>query len=145
MKKRVLILEEVLEAIKKEVLKSYPYEGCGLLGGKVEEEIFFITKSWAVTNAWPFPEERKRRFALDPKEFLQTEREAKKMNIEIVGIYHSHPNYPAQPSEFDAQNAWEGYLYLILSLISEKVIDVKAYQWRDVKGFEEIDWESVKS
>lgn len=54
-------------------------------------------------------------FAIAPRDFLQVQKQARHQNLQIIGIYHSHPHSPPDPSAFDQAIAWEAYSYLILS------------------------------
>ena len=76
------------------------------------------------------------RYELDPKAMLTADRDARQKGLEIVGVWHSHPDHPARPSETDRTAAWEGWSYVILSVSRDGVRDVRS--WR-MKGeqFEE--------
>jgi len=134
----VIIPKGLLERLKKLLLEAYPYEGCGLLIGLKGMKTFEVQDCYPVANAWPKVEERRRRFAIDPKDFLLAERVAESKGLSLIGVYHSHPDYPAEPSAFDAEYAWEGFVYLIFSLKRETINDFKAFIWKENKGFEEI-------
>jgi proteasome lid subunit RPN8/RPN11 len=54
------------------------------------------------------------RFLILPEDFLQGEQEARRRGADIIGFYHSHPDHPARPSEYDREHAWPWYSYLIL-------------------------------
>src|SRR5579885_3116377 len=53
------------------------------------------------------------RFLITPEDFVQSEREARRRGVDILGFYHSHPDHPARPSEYDREHAWPWYTYLI--------------------------------
>jgi proteasome lid subunit RPN8/RPN11 len=53
---------------------------------------------------------------VDPKDYLRADREARSKGMDIVGFYHSHPDHPARPSEFDRKNAWPWFSYVILAV-----------------------------
>jgi proteasome lid subunit RPN8/RPN11 len=67
------------------------------------------------------------RYNMDPLDFLRAQREFEGSSWEIVGIYHSHPDHPSRPSQTDADNAHEGYSYVIISVEKGKV--AKAQSW----------------
>ena len=70
---------------------------------------------------------RERRYVIDPKEQLATEKELRGTTQEIVGFYHSHPNHPAEPSEFDRSHAWPWYSYVILSIVDRTPAGLRAW------------------
>lgn len=103
----------------------YPEECCGLLlgQGKVIQEIWPTENTWTADfpmdlSAIPpsHPESRRNRFAIAPEAILQAQKYARAQGLAIIGIYHSHPDHPAIPSEYDRAIAWEIYSYLILSV-----------------------------
>ena len=74
------------------------------------------------------PEDRPRRYAIDPRELLAADREASRAGQEILGFYHSHPDHPARPSDFDLGHAaWPGYSYVILSIVDRNPNDLRAW------------------
>ncbi|BAU22613.1 hypothetical protein THC_0213 [Caldimicrobium thiodismutans] len=137
-KKRVILPEELKGAIERWGRTCYPEEACALLIGKREDHTFKIVKIKPVENVWPVKEERKRRYQIDPKDFLITEREAEASGFEVLGIFHSHPHYPALPSSFDEEVAWEGYLYLIGRIEKEGLKDLRVFFFEEGKFKEEI-------
>lgn len=122
---------------------KYPEEACALLIGKRKNKVFEIKMIKRAENVWPIEEERKRRYQIDPKEFLLAEREAEAMGFEIIGIFHSHPDYPASPSTFDFQVAWEGYLYLIGRIERSGLKDLRAFIFNEREGFKEVELKFV--
>jgi proteasome lid subunit RPN8/RPN11 len=67
------------------------------------------------------------RYNMDPLDFLKAQQEFEGSAWEIIGIYHSHPDHPSRPSQTDADNAHEGYSYVIISVEKGKV--AKAQSW----------------
>ncbi|MFN4180196.1 MAG: Mov34/MPN/PAD-1 family protein [Armatimonadota bacterium] len=113
----------------------YPNEGCGILVGKREGEI------WQVLRAVPVPnrnEERSRdRFEISPKDYLRVEKEARRDGLDIVGFFHSHPDVPPFPSLTDAQFAWSGFLTVIVGIFGGSKVRVRAHLF-DGQGFREL-------
>jgi proteasome lid subunit RPN8/RPN11 len=56
------------------------------------------------------------RYQISPQDYLQADREARQAGLDIVGFYHSHPDHPARPSQFDLENAWPELVYMIVSV-----------------------------
>lgn len=110
--------------------ETYPEECCGVLVGRVQPlatvvEVVPLVNVWgrsavtaelATVTAEPRSESRRRNFAIAPHDLLRVQRQASDRHLAIIGIYHSHPDHPATPSEFDQAIAWPEYDYLILSV-----------------------------
>jgi len=71
---------------------------------------------------------RNDRFKMDEREFLRVERQAEDSGYEIIGFYHSHPDWPAIPSQTDLLYAWEGSFYLITSIHEEMPLNSTVWQ-----------------
>jgi proteasome lid subunit RPN8/RPN11 len=70
---------------------------------------------------------RKNRYNIDPMELMRADEEARRSNLNVIGIYHSHPDTPVQPSQFDLEHAWPWYTYMILSVQNREPQDVGAW------------------
>jgi proteasome lid subunit RPN8/RPN11 len=76
------------------------------------------------------------RYELDPRAFLEADDRARAGGREVIAVYHTHPDHPAEPSETDLARAWEGWSYIIVSVREGTVAAVRS--WRLVGGaFEE--------
>jgi len=122
--------------------RTYPEECCGLLLGKLlpDRPLKQVIKIWETLNAWN-PEVgselstvipqlgtgKRDRFWIAPQDLFAAQRYAHDQQLNIVGIYHSHPDHPAVPSESDRLLAWSGYSYLILSVQSGIVSDYRCW------------------
>ncbi len=107
--------------------RAYPNEGCGILLGGFGDEIEVVE----VREGTNLRENRARdRYILDPKEILQAEKDARERSIEVVGFWHTHPDHPAQPSQYDADHAWPEYVYVIMAIHSGSQADVNAFVLR---------------
>lgn len=105
---------------------GYPDETCGLLLGLNEGSCCSVLSQYPARNL--NHERAKDRFELDPLDFLAAEEAAVTGGIQVVGVWHSHPDHPARPSETDRQWAWPGWSYLILSVTAGGVVDLRS--WR---------------
>lgn len=119
--------------------RCYPEECCGLLLGRDKQ----VLRVWQTENSWTTdfgdrlpptltqptanPPSRLNRFAIDPKEMLAAQKFARTQNLSIIGIYHSHPDHPAIPSESDRAIAWDIYSYLIMSVTSQNVAATRSW------------------
>ncbi len=128
-----------LAELKSMALAGYPLETCGLLLGVQTAHRVIVHK---VRQARNLNTERAHdRFELDPRDMLAAEMDARKTGTEIIGIWHSHPDHPAEPSETDRQAAWEGWSYIILSVAKKRVVDVRSWRLTREKQFIEEELE----
>ena len=117
---------------------AYPHEACGLLIGTRRPSDGGSDAVDAV-HAGNLNEERpKDRYQLDPADHFAAEEQARAAGLEVVGVWHSHPDHPAQPSETDRSAAWEGWSYLILSVTSEGVTESRSWRLREEAFIEEV-------
>lgn len=98
--------------------KEYPHECCGFILGKIEDGISVATEYIACGNKKEG--NRERRFLIDPMDYQNTEDYADDKGLEIISIFHSHPDHPFEPSEFDRSHAWPGFSYIIISIMKGK-------------------------
>lgn len=109
---------------------SHPREACGVLIGTLDES--GTAPLARVTRILPCRNVDTRRahdrYELDPADFMDADLGARRDGLEIVGIWHSHPDHPARPSATDHAAAWEGWSYVIASVSAAGVGDVRA--WR---------------
>ncbi len=114
---------------------GYPEETCGLLVGRVSGG---RTEAARVKQAKNLNRERAQdRYELDPGDHLATDLEARAEGLEIVGIWHSHPDHPAEPSETDRAAAWEGWSYLIVRVGARGVEALRSWRLQGTRFVEE--------
>jgi cysteine synthase B len=106
----LLVSDEVLDAIRRHGAETYPHECCGALIGRRRR----------VREAFPLPnttsEGPRRRFLVRPQDYRAAEGRAAEAREELLGFYHSHPDHPARPSQFDLDHAWPNFSYIIVSV-----------------------------
>lgn len=111
---------------------GYPHEVCGLLVGRFDAESIGVER---ITQARNLATDRLQdRYVLDPDDYLAADRAARKDDLEIVGVWHTHPDHPPTPSTTDWEAAWEGYCYVIVSVRRGEVDGVRAWEL-DGEGF----------
>jgi proteasome lid subunit RPN8/RPN11 len=117
---------------------SYPQECCGFLYGK-DGEIRQLRIARAVANA--VAEDQQHRFEIDPRDYLKAEKYATASGMELLGIYHSHPNRPAIPSQHDLGKAVPYLSYLIVSVKEGKADHIRSWRLDHTgKAFDEESW-----
>ncbi|MHB1434593.1 MAG: M67 family metallopeptidase [Thermoplasmata archaeon] len=118
-----------LTAIQAHSRAAYPEECCGFLFAPTSEaDVDRRHIRQVVPTPNQAPSDRNRRYVIDPRELVRVERSAAPSD-RLVGIYHSHPDHPAVPSEFDRERAWPWYSYLILSVSRGRDPTVRAFEW----------------
>lgn len=106
---------------------AYPLEACGILLGTGDGE----RVPWQVSRIRSAPNEeggdRRHRYLVPPRIQCAAELEARLSGEQVLGYYHSHPDGPALPSEYDREHAWAGYLYVICSVVQARTLEVAAF------------------
>jgi proteasome lid subunit RPN8/RPN11 len=124
----------VAEAIRRHGQETYPHECCGALvgaGGRV-------TAAVALPNTTE--EGPRRRFLVRPADYRLAEGRASELGGELLGFYHSHPDHPARPSQFDLDHAWPNFAYIIVAVAAGTAGDMTVwFLQEDRSRFEEGD------
>jgi proteasome lid subunit RPN8/RPN11 len=123
----LIIKKEHIDEIKKQGEKGYPFEICGFMLGNIdyENDIRDVKEIYKVENQ--NKERANDRFEIDPKDYLKVENYADSKGIQIIGIYHTHPDHPPRPSQTDLMFAQPDMSYIILSVRNGKAEDW--YSW----------------
>ncbi len=134
------IKECARESITQHGEGGYPNEICGVLLGKDEGGQRTIRTVMPIDNSFE-TDEQYHRFLITPKDMFQAERMARLERLDVVGVYHSHPDEAARPSEYDRDHAaWTSWSYIIVSVEDGRVADMHAWKLReDRSGFDEED------
>jgi proteasome lid subunit RPN8/RPN11 len=137
------IPQQILQEIHTHGEESYPEEGAGLLLGKLKDGERWIESILFLENAREAGA-RHNRYLITAEDMLQGEMEAEKQGLSIIGIFHSHPDHPNLPSEFDREYAIPWYSYLITSVNSGKAASSRSWRLEDNReGFLEEQIEIV--
>ena len=115
------------EKIRAHGAETYPHECCGaLLGrdsgmvGETDSEKVAATPQREILGLFPLVNRRedspRNRFSVTSDDVLAADKEARAHGLDVVGWYHSHPDHPARPSEYDRDHAWPWYSYIIVSV-----------------------------
>ena len=116
--------------------ETYPEECAGALIGVDTGDIKLVVDVWRAENT--HEEDRARRFLIEPLQIKEFEERARERDMDVLGFYHSHPDHPAEPSEYDRERAWPYYSYVIASVGEDKVEDMRSWVLRDDRsGYDE--------
>lgn len=112
---KVILRRGHLKAIEAHGESTYPHEGAGFMLGRTDGDAV-IVKALLPLNNRREAEARHNRYELGPQDFLRAELDAARRGLSLVGVFHSHPDHPAHPSEFDREHAWPNFSYLITAV-----------------------------
>ena len=132
MSSQLTIGARVDEAIRAHGHETYPHECCGALIGRdgVVAEILALPNT---TEEGP-----RRRFLVRPSDYREAERRASELGAELLGFYHSHPDHPARPSQYDLDHAWPNFAYIIVAVAAGVAGDMTVWFLKDDRSsFEE--------
>src|SRR5579864_1059570 len=121
--------EQIDREIREHGARDYPNETCGALLGRDSGEGREVRALYPLTNRRD--DSPRNRFSITPEDFREAERAAAKLGLELVGWYHSHPDHPARPSEFDREHAWPWYSYIIVAVAAGKPQDMTSWLLAD--------------
>jgi proteasome lid subunit RPN8/RPN11 len=126
-----LYINDVLEnEIKSEGEKAYPNECCGILFGILSEEKKTVTQILPIGNEYS-ENEQYHRFLIAPEQMMQAEKQARAKRLDVLGFYHSHPDHPARPSDFDREHALPFYSYVITAVEKSKAKETTSWILKD--------------
>src|SRR5688572_25405345 len=137
----IRVPKEQLAEIREHGVRDYPYECCGLLLGRFGEDGKVVHETYPISNAREESAKRNR-FLITPEELMRGERHARNRNLDVVGFYHSHPESPAVPSQYDLEHAWPTYSYIIVSVMNQKAGDL--FSWEQQPDRSKFDQEEIK-
>ncbi len=132
----IKISTDVLDGINKHVQEAYPEEGAGFLIG-VEGEVKQIL---ALPNARE-NEARHNRFLIAPEDYLKAELTADKHGLSLIGVFHSHPDCPNTPSEYDREWAQPFFSYIITRVDEGRAVNSRS--WRLVEDRSRYEEEEI--
>ena len=118
---------QLLTEIREHGVRDYPYECCGLLLGRYETDAKVVRETYPISNAREESAKRNR-FLIEPVELMRGERYAREHDLEVVGFYHSHPDSPAVPSQYDLEHAWPTYSYIIVKTLADDATDLFSWE-----------------
>jgi proteasome lid subunit RPN8/RPN11 len=111
--RRLAVTSEVDRAIRRHGQDAYPHECCGALVGRGGRVIDVV----ALPNTTE--EGPRRRFLVRPSDYRLAEARAAELGGELLGFYHSHPDHPARPSQYDLDHAWPTFAYIIVAVAAD--------------------------
>lgn len=138
----ITIANEQLQEIREHGVRDHPYECCGLLLGRFTGEGKVVNETYPISNAREESAKRNR-FLIEPEELMRGERYARDRRLEVIGFYHSHPDCPAVPSQYDLEHAWPTYSYIIVSTTATAATDL--FSWEQEPDRSRFNPEEIKT
>lgn len=122
--------------------ETYPHECCGALLGRdstavagTDPEREALNPEREILGLFPLVNRRddspRNRFSVTAEDVRSAEKAAREQNLEVVGWYHSHPDHPARPSQYDRDHAWPWYSYIIVSVQGGAPQDMTSWRLND--------------
>ena len=128
--------QQLLRQIHRHLESGYPDEACGVMlgkGGVIPEVVAADNQRTDLPASGG--ESARNRYLIDPLAYMKIEREADKRGLNVIGIYHSHPDVAARPSKFDLENAWPNLSYLIVSVAKGKAVESNSWRLREDRSW----------
>ncbi len=123
----LIISKELADQIRAHGAETYPHECCGALLGTDEPR--------EIRGLFPMINRRddspRNRFSVTPQDVIDAEKAARQRGLDVVGWYHSHPDHPARPSQYDRDHAWPWYSYIIVSVAEAKPHEMTSWRLHD--------------
>jgi proteasome lid subunit RPN8/RPN11 len=128
--------KEVRQQMHKHAEHDYPDECCGFLYGRFNDDgSLKVTEIRPVTNAKTG--DKIKRFQIYPNDYRKAEQYAVQQDLDLVGVYHSHPDHPAQPSDHDLKQALPVFSYIIVSVQNGVAKETTSWRIEDSEEFQE--------
>ncbi len=118
-----------LHKVKVHATQTYPEECCGVLLGTERNGERQVCDVLEIRNTKD--DQRTRRYLISPEDYRQAEVFAANEGVQVLGLYHSHPDHPAQPSQFDLDHALPWFSYVIVSVENNVAGTIRSWRLRD--------------
>ena len=120
------ISKNIYQQISNHLIDAYPNEGAGFLLGYTKNHNRTVRMILALVNEWE-TKEQTNRYKISAKAYMNAEDVAEQKGLDLIGVFHSHPDNPANPSEYDREFALPWWSYLIISINNNKVDHAKCW------------------
>ena len=115
--KNLILSDMIVRQIEGEGARAFPNECCGMMIGVETDAGRIVERIEPADNSFE-ADEQYHRFSIPPLQQMKSERAASREGKILIGFYHSHPDHPARPSEYDREHAWETFSYVIVEIRS---------------------------
>jgi proteasome lid subunit RPN8/RPN11 len=125
----LLVSEELVRGIREQGARGYPHEACGAILGLDNGSGRQARALFPLVNRRD--DSPRNRFSVNADDVRSAERAAARQGLELIGWYHSHPDHPARPSEYDREHAWPWYSYVIVSVHAGRPEEITSWRLAD--------------
>jgi proteasome lid subunit RPN8/RPN11 len=123
-------------AIRRHGEADYPAEACGLIGGAVEGDRKVAVQMVPLGNQRT--DSARNRYLINPEAFRRAQARLERDGLDVIGVYHSHPDHAPEPSAFDREHAWPWLSYVIVGVSRGRAGDMRSWVLTDDRaGFDE--------
>jgi proteasome lid subunit RPN8/RPN11 len=119
-------------AIRRHGEADYPAEACGLIGGTIEDDRKVAVQLVPLANGRT--DSARNRYLIDPDSFRRAQDRLDRDGLEVIGVYHSHPDHPPAPSAFDREHAWPWLSYAIVAVEQGRAGALKSWVLAEDRG-----------
>ncbi len=123
------ISDDLAARIRAQAGETYPHECCGALLGREGNDGREVLALVPLENRRD--DSPRNRFSITPEDVRLAEQKAREQRIDLIGWYHSHPDHPAEPSEFDREHAWPWYSYIIVRSEAQGAKEMNSWRLAD--------------
>lgn len=138
----IQIDKEIDNLIRAHATQTYPEECCGALFSRLDESERIIIDYKPLTNVEE-ESNRGRNYIISPEDYMEAEKYADDNQLNFAGIYHSHPDHPAVPSEKDLKKAMPVFTYIIISIKGNEETTLRSWRLNDDGQFDEESIEFI--
>jgi proteasome lid subunit RPN8/RPN11 len=140
----ILLTADQYRQIEDEGARAFPNECCGIIYGRDAGGQRVVERLEPVNNDFEAGEQY-HRFSISPKQLMEAEKSAAANGQLVLGFYHSHPDHPARPSEYDREHGWPFYSYVIVSIMSRTPADMTCWVLNEqTEQFEQQEIQKLK-
>ncbi len=140
---RLLLSADAESVMRLDAAASYPQEACGFFYGHIDGNALHVNRAMPINNE--ASENRERRFEISTTEYRAAEQRAEELGMDLMGVYHSHPDHPPQPSVHDLRSAVPGFSYVIIEVRGGRPFQLRSWTLNNKRRFDEEPVESVIS
>jgi proteasome lid subunit RPN8/RPN11 len=140
---RLNLSPEAESIMRLDSAEAYPYEACGFFFGNIDGNELYIAEAMPIRN--DATSNLERRFAISTEDYRMAEKRAEELELDLLGVYHSHPDHPSQPSEHDLRSAVPGFSYIIVEVRNGRPMTLRSWTLNNERRFDEEPVENVIS
>lgn len=104
---------------------AFPDECCGAMLGTADGDSKVVHEAVPLENV--YAGQQATRYELRPEDLLAADKAARARGMDLIGIFHSHPDHDAYFSETDLKNSCPWYSFVVLSVKGGRYNHAKSF------------------